>query len=95
MAVGLKVSWQECERPHLVQFDVFDPSGEKFLTEPATMVLSAKKSRAGDKPVIANCAMTMAGCIFSKPGDHEFRITVDGRPLGAVHLRIAEESTAK
>src|SRR5260370_41163218 len=79
---------EECGREYNVQVELFTP-GEAQPRLTANLHLEPRlDANRPDRPVGINCLVGFFALTFAQPGDCEFRLSVDGRPLGRATLSV-------
>jgi hypothetical protein len=80
---------EECQSSHQLCVELFGPTKEKLPLE-VEIPVAAIGPRV-DVPELTPafcCAINMANVLISLPGDYEFRISADGKAIGAAVLYV-------
>jgi Family of unknown function (DUF6941) len=90
LVVKLKLHATECERPHQVEVELWDPDGQTIGAKVETGFSAPRQP--GSRPAFAQIVLSMVQLQFEQPGDYAFQVLVDGQHYKSVPLYLEQQA---
>ena len=84
----LRVHPVECERPHKLEIQFWDPDGRRLSPEIRGEFTAQRDPESSTRPTFVQLVFNIVGLQLPGPGDFDFHIVVNGQHLKTVPLYV-------
>jgi hypothetical protein len=88
LVLKLKVHPTECNRPHKLEVEFWDPDGRRLGPAISGEFAAQRDETNPTRPRFVQLLFNIAGLQLPAPGDYDFHIVVDGQQMKTVPLYV-------